>query len=101
MDRIEIHKFLSTFFPNTKHFLFQIFEVSDDEILEEAKRLEGYKIPVKFSDEKISERIKLLGLTDVVFYNAFLEVLRKKYKNLSELSKELEEWKKRSIIQYV
>ncbi len=97
-DRYELHKFFNEYFPNSKQFLMDIFDVELDEILEEAEKLKGYKIPVKFREKP--EIVELSGLNDTVFYNAFLEVLLKKY-DRKEIKKELQQWKERSILQFV
>jgi len=98
MNRKQLHNFLSQYFPNTKHYLFEIFDINLDEILEEAEKLKGYKIPVKFKEKP--EKLKVSGLTDTVFYNAFLEVLLKKY-SLKEIKEEINKWKGKGILQFV
>lgn len=100
MTRLELHKTFSRYFPNSKHYLFEIFEVSDDEILEKAKNLKGYKIPIKFSDRDLRVRIMKLGLNETTFYNAFLEVMVERYKSTEEIGQEIERWRK-NILQFV
>ncbi len=98
MDRKQLHSFLSEYFPNTKHLLLEIFDVELDEILEEANKIKGYKIPVKFKEKP--EIVKASGLTDTNFYNAFLEVLLKKY-TIQEIKEEIKKWKEKGILQFV
>lgn len=92
MDRRQLHEFLSEYFPNSKHLLFEIFPVSDEEIKRKALNLRGYKIPIKLSGTYVKVRMLRTGLNDTNFYNGFLEVLKDRYTK-DQIKEEIERWK--------
>ena len=101
MVREELHRKISEIFFH-KDFLVKIFinEISEKEIIEALDRLEGRKITIRFRDPQVKNIAKKYG-GETEFYNAFLEVLIKKYKDYKNIQREIEKWKRRSFLQYL
>lgn len=101
MDRQELHDIISEYFSNKKHLVLQVFPFSYQEIKAKSEKLKGKLIPVKFNDVMLKREINSLGLKEIHFYNALLDLIIEKYKTREEIVKEIEEWKRGSIVRFV
>jgi hypothetical protein len=95
MDRKELHSFLGRYFSHYRDGLITIFfDDVKDLLKEEIKNIRGTKIPIRFRTEKVKNLAKDYNASEVVFYNAFLEALLKKFKSKKEIEKRVEDWAK-------